>query len=344
MRIEDVMQAARDREVPWDELRERRVLARVRAGIERGDAKGSSFAMWLAAASVALAASAVAIVVLWPREPAAPVGETRVAAVEAPASTVTSDPSVMQLADGSSARLAPGAEVEVTLQTATAVELRQRLGRVRYDVVHDPERRLTVDAAGVIVRVIGTAFTVDVANARVAVEVQSGEVEVDDGERVSHVAAGHGLTVPIPHTAEQPEPEDKAGVDAPRPSARVSVDALLEEADAARKARDWDAAAKLLRRVVAARPGKLQSSSALFTLGRVERSRLRHARAATAFRSCRESSPDGPLAEDALAEEATSWADAGAHERARQAAAAYLERHASGTHARRMRAILASSS
>jgi len=290
-----------------------------------------------------VAAAAVAIVMLWPTGPAPVVQEPQMAVAEAPAAAPAPDPSLLQLADGSAARLAPGAELEVTLQTATAVELRQRAGEVRYDVVHDTGRSLTVDAAGVIVRVVGTVFTVDVTDTRVEVEVDSGQVEVDDGERVSQVAEGHRLTVPLPGTVEEPEPDEKDRVDAPRAPGRASVDALLEKADAARKARDWDAAAGLLRKVIAAHPGKLRSSSALFTLGRVERSRRRHSQAAAAFRSCRERSPDGPLAEDALAEEATSWADAGAHDRAREAATMYLERHASGTHARRMRAILASS-
>lgn len=341
MRIEDALQEARDRKVPWDEIRERRVLARVRAAVQGKRAAKRSPVVWLAGGSVALAAAAVAMVVLWPTGPAPIVEEPQVAAVEVPAPAP--DPSQLQLADGSSARLAPGAKLEVTLQTATAIELRQQAGEVHYDVVHAPDRSLTVDAAGVRVRVVGTVFTVDVREASVEVGVESGEVVVDDGERVSQVAGGHRLTVPIPGTVEQPEEEEREHVDEPLLPEKVSVDALLEQADAARKARDWDAAAGLLRKVLAARPGRLRSSSALFTLGRVERSRLRHSQAAAAFRSCRTRSPEGPLAEDALAEEATSWADAGVHDRAREAATLYLERHASGTHARRMRAILAPS-
>jgi transmembrane sensor len=268
------------------------------------------------------------------------VEEPKPISVEAP---TPADPSLLQLADGSSARLAPGAEVEVTLQTAAAVELRQRIGEVRYHVVHDPSRSLTVDAAGVIVRVVGTVFTVDVADTRVEVGVESGQVEVDDGQRVSQVAEGHRLSVPIPGTVEGSQPEEGEPADAARAAPRPSVDALLEQADAARKERDWDAAARLLRQVIASRPGKLRSSSALFTLGRVERSRRKHSQAATAFRSCRTRSPEGPLAEDALAEEATSWADAGARDRARAAATKYVERYPAGTHLRRMQAILAPS-
>jgi transmembrane sensor len=343
MRIEDAMEEARSRKVPWDEVRERRVLARLRAVIDEKRAKGRSPVVWLASGSVAVAAAAVAIVMLWPAGPAQVTEAPKVAAMEAPAPTPAPDPSLLQLADGSTARLAPGAEVEVTLQTETAIELRQRIGEVRYDVVYDASRSLTVDAAGVIVRVIGTGFTVDVADTRVEVEVDSGQVEVDDGQRVSQVAEGHRLTVPIPGTVETTGPKDEDHVDPARVARGPSVDTLLEQADAARTARDWDAAARLLRRVVASRPGKLRSSSALFTLGRVERSRRKHSQAAAAFRSCRTRSPEGPLAEDALAEEATSWADAGAHGRARQAATKYIERYPRGTHARRMQAILAPS-
>jgi transmembrane sensor len=343
MRIEDALDEARGRKVPWDEVRERRVLARVRAAI--GDSRGRrpSPVRWMAVGSAALATVAVAVFLLWPTGPTPSMEEPKVATVDPPVAAPAPDPSLLQLADGSAARLSPGAEVEVTLQTATAIELRQRVGEVRYDVVHDPARSLTVDAAGVIVRVVGTVFTLDVAQDRVEVDVESGHVEVDDGERVSQVAEGHRLSVPVPGPVEDTQPEEKEPVDRTRVAPNPSVPVLLEQADAARKARDWDSAARLLRKVIALRPGKLQSSSALFTLGRVERSRRRHAEAATAFRSCRTRSPSGPLAEDALAEEATSWADAGAHDRARAAAGTYLERYPDGTHHRRMQAILAPS-
>jgi transmembrane sensor len=299
--------------------------------------------VWLATGSAGVAAAAVAVFLLWPTGPVPTVEEPKVAVAEPHAAAPTPDPSLLQLADGSSARLAPGAEVEVTLQTATAIELRQRAGEVRYDVVYDPARNVTVDASGVLVRVVGTAFTVDVVDTRVEVDVASGQVEVDDGERVSQVAAGHRLSVPIPGSVDRPETRKEERVDAPRVAHKPSVSALLEQADVARKARDWDVAARLLRKVIALRPGKLQSSSALFTLGRVERSRRRHSEAASAFRSCRTKSPSGPLAEDALAEEATSWADARVPAKARAAASTYLERYPGGTHERRMQAILAPS-
>lgn len=357
MGIERALEDARNREVPWDEVRERRVLARVRGGV--GRRRGVDRRGMLAAGAVAVAAAAVAVVALWPVAPQ-PVAEQPQIAAVAPPVAAAPERSVLQLADGSAATLAPGAQVEVVLQTADAVELRQSAGEVRYDVVPDTGRRLTVNAAGVAVRVVGTVFTVGIADDHVDVAVVRGQVEVDDGQRVSQLGADHRLSVPIPGTAPAPQaPEEPAaGADAPpaapqrRPATRkapreraeaVSIDALLEQADAARRARDWDRAAALLRKIVELDPGDARSGSALFTLGRVERSRRRHTRAAAAFRSCRTRAPKGPLAEDALAEEATSWADAGADDRARAAATVYLDRYRDGTHARRMRAILAPS-
>ena len=75
---------------------------------------------------------------------------------------------------------------------------------------------------------------------------------------------------------------------------------------------------------------------ALFTLGRVERSRGRHAAAAEAFARCYKVAPHGSLAEDAVAEEAASWKSAGDNARAKMAAKRYLDLHPAGAHAARM--------
>jgi TolA-binding protein len=92
----------------------------------------------------------------------------------------------------------------------------------------------------------------------------------------------------------------------------------------------------LLDEIVQRFPNDPRSSTALFTMGNVERARGNHARAARAFRRCWRLYPSGPLAEDARAEAAASWASAGRRDWAAEAARRYLAIYPEGTHAKRM--------
>lgn len=119
----------------------------------------------------------------------------------------------------------------------------------------------------------------------------------------------------------------------------LGPDELLARADTARRAGRTDDAAAALRELVDRHSRDPRVPTALFTLARIERSRGRHAAAATAFAECRARAPSGPLAEDALAEEATAWVAAGDLARAKETARRYLSLHPSGLYADRMRAI-----
>lgn len=115
----------------------------------------------------------------------------------------------------------------------------------------------------------------------------------------------------------------------------------MAEADSARRAGRVDDAVRIVRAAVEENPTagpRLQEL--LFTLGRLERRRGMHADAATAFARARRIAVDGPLAEDALAEEAVSAMEAGMTERARLLAQQYLDAHPDGLHASRVRPLL----
>lgn len=86
----------------------------------------------------------------------------------------------LDLEDGSRLQLAAYTRVEVSRRTPQATELRLTQGRVECDVVPDKQRRFSVLANGVEVRVTGTRFSVELipADDRVSVEVQRGSVEV----------------------------------------------------------------------------------------------------------------------------------------------------------------------
>jgi transmembrane sensor len=118
------------------------------------------------------------------------------------------------------------------------------------------------------------------------------------------------------------------------------VGALLERADAERTAGDLAAAAATLREVVTRHPKDPRAALGWFTLGKVERTRARPVVAARAFRTSFWLAPDGPLAEDALAEEAAAWAAANDSAEMRETVEKYLRRFPNGTHAARVRHLL----
>ncbi|MEX1367298.1 MAG: tetratricopeptide repeat protein [Nannocystaceae bacterium] len=347
-------------QVPWDDVRARRVLERIEAQVPaRARARRRGRVAAVTAAAVALAAVVVAMFALpsSPREE--PLVLTTAAAdrdADTDAVALAPTPSIpfvtwpqLRLPDDSVAQLRHGARVEVDVQQDDLVRLSQHGGEVRYQVTPDRTRSFVVDAAGIEVRVVGTIFTVtlDDAASRVAVQVERGLVEVDNGTRVAELGPGDALSLDVEDEVVLLEPEPDLDEPSPasvRPSARTmgpSVDALLAAADAARAGGDLTRAAEALGELVRRYPRDPRAYSAYFQLGKVERARGRHAAAAAAFIKCAKRSPRGALTEDARAEAAVSWQAAGRPDRARAAAEDYLERHRSGAHGARMRSLLA---
>jgi transmembrane sensor len=352
MMLDRAIEDARQRPVPWDDLRERRVLAQLQARAAVGARRAQAPRWRLPATALAGLAAAVLMVfgalALWPGTPERGALPLALAATEATAAPVPSatpviphvDPARLMLADGSSAQLGRAAHVQVVEQTDHQVRLDQSSGRVRYDVTPNASRRFVVEAHGVQVRVVGTVFSVDVSDPEVAVSVERGIVEVEAGERVVRLVAGDSVRMPWAEV-------DEILIDAPvpatpprtAPAPRPTVEALLAEADDARAHGDSATAASALQRLVAGFPKDPRAISAYFQLGKVERARGRHAAAARAFERCVRRSPDGALAEDARAEAALSWRTAGDDDEARVAARAYLDRYPAGAHARRMQRL-----
>ncbi len=346
--LEADLEAIRAQPVPWDDLREQRVLARIEA--HRHAATEPARRRWpllVALASVvALLLGAGAAVALLGETPHSP-DLARGAAWSLPEAAPT-----LTLRDGSTARLEPGADVDVLTQEDTEIRLAQTAGAVRYDVTKNPARAFVVDADGVSVRVLGTAFTVTLLERHVAVQVHHGRVEVQRGDRVSVLGIGESIQV---ERGALPKPEavivvDDDDDDVPNPpsvrtkpkvAAVASVDALQARADEARAHGRLADAATALRQLIRHHRKDARAYSAWFQLGKVERARGKHGSAAAAFEACAKRSASGALSEDARAEAAASWKAAGNHTRAHAAAQAYLERHPQGTHAARMQRIVA---
>lgn len=364
--------------VPWDELRERRVMAGIDARLDarletQADTRptNGSRKTVVALLGAVLATAAVIAVALWlgpmlgsPEDDG--LGSGGLAVVDAPERPLDrvrpaipfAKPPTLALADGSLAELHDGARVDVAVQSTDVVRLDQRSGTVRYEVTKNPGRSFIVDAGGVEVRVIGTVFTVGYsAEAHVEVSVERGLVEVVAAGRVARLGPGDSLSLEIESRAddvliieddavaedqiaraERRHRDPDPGTSSAR--ARPPLDTLLAEADRARATGDLTGAAAALQRVINLYPKNSQAVSASFQLGNVERRRARHTAAARAFAACVRRSPRGTLAEDARAESAQAWADAGRDDKAGVAAQTYLKRYPKGTHAGRMQRIV----
>lgn len=343
-------------QVPWDAVRERRVLARLTAD-RRSATRAVSRRLLLGA--TALAASAVAVLLGYlvfgtGGDPAAPamaggrsLGEGGSAAIAVGGK--------LKLQDGSVATYLTPAVVEVEQQSHTAIHLSHLHGQVRYQVVRAPNRTFMVNANGIEIHVAGTVFVVDVDLVDVHVKVERGEVTVDGSTGIVELGAGEEIILacrdssPTRQLLGGDEPE-AAGlsvtIDAPEGAPRrgdgksaPSFDQLLREADRARRTGDNDLAASTLKKLINLYPGNGRIVSVLFTLGKVENQRGRYVDAARAFRKCWRSSPRGTLSEDAHYQEAISWDRIGKIREAQAAARRYLERFPNGPYADRMRRI-----
>lgn len=164
------------------------------------------------------------------------------------------------------------------------------------------------------------------AKARESADKRNKLPKTDDHERV-------GAREPIDET-ESAEPKQT------EPLSRLSTNELFHQVDQARKRSDFGQATQILEEIITRTEDHSSVVSASFTLGKIERSSGRHVRAARAFAKCHRLAPNGPLAEDAMAEEAAAWYNANVEVKAQQAAERYLTRYPKGIHEERMRRIL----
>jgi len=122
------------------------------------------FRIWLP-----LAAASFAVVLWWQLRPAA----------ESPAVAYAETPPIVRkvLEDGSTVDLNRGAEVEISY-TAERRDIRLVRGEANFAVAKNPGRPFIVNAGGVEVRAVGTAFNVNLRTQAVEVLVTEGRVAV----------------------------------------------------------------------------------------------------------------------------------------------------------------------
>ena len=341
-----IEKARESQRAPWNEIRERRVLERVLSERRKPAGVLPFRGRWMIVGAVtAIAAAAVSGYMATRPQSEPPRASVPVPTRSSGHDTRTDigESSTLALGDGSRATLEPGADVRIVDQNPSRVRIAQRRGAVTYRIERNLARTVEIEAADVIVSVIGTVFRVSVGeDGRVTVAVTEGRVRVDDGTRTLELGPTESVSV-VATRAETPSAEpaasDPSAGERSEPAPTPTVNDLLRQVDAARRAGDVALAAQLLRRILTAHPRDPRIPSVLFTLGRVERTRAPE-RAARAFSDCVRRAPTGPLAEDALAEEAESWLAASNTVQAERAARTYLDRYPQGSHAVRMRGIV----
>jgi TolA-binding protein len=364
MDTDELARRLREQRTGWDDVRERRVLNQV---FEETRRPRRATAYWIAGGGV-VAAAACALLIL-----ALGTGGDR---TDEPGEDLTDrGAAILDLSGNGRAVLGTESLVSIARRTPNALELDQTRGTVRYEIERVAGQRISIEAAGVVVSVVGTVFEIAILEGGlVRVSVERGFVEVDDGRRKVELGRGEAIAVSASMELEpiadadagegEPRGEEVAAVSevgdagrdrAPPRSAKASdgtgkaaseggaadgAFALLAEIDAARGSGRLADAARLLERFVREYPKDSRVVSSLFTLGKVERSLAHHEKAALSFHRCWRRAPTGALAEDARAEEAMSWSNAGRADRASRAAGEYLRLYPGGTHEARMQRLV----
>jgi transmembrane sensor len=344
----------------WDAEQTARLPQRVLAARRRR-------ALVRAVAAVSALAAAIAVWTLAPQASVTPSAPALASASAGPANL-----RAFALADGSRVSLLSGSSrVEVVEQTSVLVRTRLGAGAARFDVIRDAQRVFEVESGEVKVSVLGTAFSVvrvgalpRVAVERGAVRVQwtGGEAFLSAGQSGSYPPLAEPTPVapvapvePLADVAGSPAEESRSwrklakrgayaaayeAIGAASKDVRDEPSDLMLAADVARLSRHPSEATRYLSRVADGFPRDKRAPLAAFTLGRVLLEDLgQAARAADAFRLAQQLAPKGPLASDALAREAEAAQRAGQRERARKAAARYLELYPSGPQAERLRKL-----
>lgn len=165
----------------------------------------------LAAATGVLGVMLIASVALWPSAHPAPASPTATTATAVAAAT----PQRQLLADGTVVELRDGARLVVAF-TAGVRRVRLEHGEAHFTVEKDPQRPFVVEAGGLGVRAVGTAFTVQLGAQNLEVVVTEGRVAVEQVAATTaplaftHLDAGHRVVVAL---------------DAPVPAAPVPLSA-----------------------------------------------------------------------------------------------------------------------
>jgi transmembrane sensor len=351
---------------PWSQALQREVdAAALEAGWQRVRARRRRPRALRHAPLAAAVAALAAILFLWLRPPAAPaeVGALAVAgSVPLPVEWESGTGATIALDDGSRVELAADSRLRTRSSDAAHVELALEHGRATFDVKPGGPRAWGIDAGPVVVRVLGTRFTVERDGDVVDVSVERGKVLVEGdgvpgGSRV--LLAGDAIRVEPPSLpvdalpAAAPPPEAALAPEAPLPPGAPALTPdppaatapaepapaepdPMSRADAARREGRPREALTLLEAVV--EQGSARSPLAAFTAAKIHAEDMGDPAAAGPWflRAVDLGLPSG-LDEEALARAVECFAKAGKKAEARRAAARYGARFPGGHHHERVR-------
>lgn len=266
-----------------------------------------------------------------------------------------SDELSVTLGDGSLVKLASQSEVRVQGSRSSAIVLSLARGELSCDVTHRDDRKFTVRAGDVEVRVVGTRFSVKRTSAgggRVEVSVTRGVVEVQSARRpgvIARVAAGQNwlessgeplaraeppAVTAVRATGSEPEPPKHEAAPVASVPTVPSARELFEKAAESRRAGDAAAAARAYEELLRLHPGDPRASLAAFELGRLRMDRLGDRAGAIAALERAVALQVGPtFREDALARLVSVYAAQGSFQACQRARDRYLASYPGGVHA-----------
>lgn len=263
-----------------------------------------------------------------------------------------------ELNDGSAVSVGPRSDLKMTAMNESQTALTLSRGRVHCNVAHNPQRDFLVRAGPVLVRVIGTEFSVEVkerpAQPSVRVQVERGIVEVipREGQRL-RLSAGETWEVDL----RESEAELSAGASTansskadgagpassspamPTPDAASRADAWFAEARRHRHAGEWRAAADQYAALLRTYPSDPRTGIVALELGRIRMDQLGDPAGALAPLRAAERATQGGLADDALARQVRALWQLGDVPSCQRARTRYLERYPSGVHAQSVREL-----
>jgi transmembrane sensor len=247
------------------------------------------------------------------------------------------DASSVALADGSAVELAPQSHLDLVESKQESVKLSLEYGRVTCDVAKNAKRAFSVVAGDVVVKVVGTKFSVSRNAGRVEVEVQRGVVEVKSPTRAEplRLAAGQSyreepaerkpaVSEPEPARPEPPEPKPASSVSAARE--------LFDEANHVRRGGDTARAAELYESLLRRYPSDGRAGLAAFELGRLRMDSLNDLPGAASALERAVTMTPGGFREDAIARLVRVYDSLGRSGECLRAKDRYLKSYPNGVH------------
>jgi hypothetical protein len=316
-----------------------------------------------AVATLALAASAI-LLVRWPRSSGIQPLSFTVEGQRGNAGSVvlaSAAPVGVAFSDGSALDLAPGSSMRVAMVDHVGAEIVLEHGSVATHVVPRSGNRWSIAAGPYRVLVTGTRFdtTWEPGTETLRVAMKEGHVLVTGGclEGARSLGAGDSTEVacarksvapeiaPPPPATSMPAPSSvappKPRASAPLAPLAPSSDDLMSTADHARRSGQLDVAEHAYREVRARFPATSNAASATFLLARMLADAQRSAEAETLFVEYTRSPASATFAEEAWGRLLELARARGDHELARSRARIYVERFPHGAASDVARAVLA---